>query len=185
MAKAQPNDTELQALQSSTNTIKFAKVAMPMCKDNPWCDMSRGTPRPCVPQQFRCTVFESLHHLSHPGIRATQRLVTARFFWPRINSDVRQWACSCLKCQRGKIYHHTSIPLAIFNIPDVRFNQLHIDLVGLLLPSQGYTYLLTCMIVQQTLWLKLSSVGGLLNLEYPLLSLPTEVSSLNLHYGHS
>lgn len=72
MAKARPSDRELQALQSSTNTIKFAKVAMPMCKDTLWCDISTGTPRPFVPQQFRRTVFESLHQLSHPAVRATQ-----------------------------------------------------------------------------------------------------------------
>ena len=52
-------------------------------------DTSTGTPRPYVPQQFRHKVFESLHNLSHPGIRATQHLVTARYFWPGMNSDIR------------------------------------------------------------------------------------------------
>ena len=34
-------------------------------------------------------MFNSLHNLSHPGIRATQKLITSRFVWPGINSDVR------------------------------------------------------------------------------------------------
>ena len=51
--------------------------------------MSTGVPRPYVPQQFRKTVFDSLHSLSHPNIRATQRLITARYVWPNINQDVR------------------------------------------------------------------------------------------------
>ena len=145
MAKAQPTDTDLQTLQTSSNNIKFARVAMPMCKDTLLCDTSTGTPRPYVPQQFRRAVFNSLHDLSHPGIRATQRLVTARFFWPGMNTDVRHWTRSCLRCQRSKIYRHTTTPLTIFNNPDVRFDHIHLDLVGPLPPSQGYTYLLTCI----------------------------------------
>ena len=58
--------------------------------------MSTGVPRPYVPQQFRKTVFDSLHSLSHPSIRATQRLITARYVWPNINQDVRNWAKCCL-----------------------------------------------------------------------------------------
>ena len=145
MAKAQPTDTDLQTLQTSSNNIKFARVAMPMCKDTLLCDTSTGTPRPYVPQQFRRAVFNSLHDLSHPGIRATQRLVTARFFWPGMNTDVRHWTRSCLRCQRSKIYRHTTTPLTTFNNPDVRFDHIHLDLVRPLPPSQGYTYLLTCI----------------------------------------
>ena len=89
MAKAHPTDIDLQTLQTSSNNIKFARVTMPMCKDTLLCDASTGTPHPYVPQQLRHTIFNSLHNLSHPGIRATQRLVTARF-WPgiRMNTDV-------------------------------------------------------------------------------------------------
>ena len=145
MAKAQPTDTDLQTLQTSSNNIKFARVAMPMCKDTLLCDTSTGTPRPYVPQQFRRAVFNSLHDLSHPGIRDTQRLVTARFFWPGMNNDARHWTRSCLRCQRSKIYRHTTTPLTTFNNPDVRFDHIHLDLVGPLPLSQGYTYLLTCI----------------------------------------
>ena len=145
MAKDQPTDKDLQTLQTSSNNIKFARVAMPMCKDSLLCDTSTGTSRPYVPQQFRRTAFNSLHDLSHPGIRATQRLVTARFFWPGMNTDARCWTRSCLRCQRSKIYRHTTTPLTTFNNPDVRFDHLHLDLVGPLPPSQGYIYLLTCI----------------------------------------
>ena len=124
MAKAQPTDTNLQTLQTSSNNIKFARVAMPMCKDTLLCDTSTGTSRPYVPQQFRSAVFNSLHDLSHPGIRATQRLVTALFFWPGMNTDVRHWTHSCLRCQQSKIYRHTTTPLTTFNNPDVRFDQI-------------------------------------------------------------
>ncbi len=67
------------------------------------------------------------HGLSHPGIRATQKLITARFVWPGINSDVRRWTRSCVQCQRAKIQRHTTAPLTPFPTPDNRFDVIHID----------------------------------------------------------
>ena len=145
MAKAQPSETDLQDSRLPDTTIKFARVVLPVCTDTLLYDISTGTPRPYVPEQFRHTVFDALHSLSHPGIRATQRLITTRFFWPRMNSDIRHWARSCIQCQKAKIHRHTVTPLATFNTPDVRFDQVHIDLVGPLPISQGFTYLLTCV----------------------------------------
>ena len=110
------------------------------------CDMSTGTSQPYVPQPFRQAAFHALHFLSHPGIRATQRLVTARYVWPRINADVRQWARSCLQCQRTKLQRQTITSPGTFALPDARFDHVHIDLVGTLPPFKGtYSYLLTCV----------------------------------------
>ena len=88
MAQAQPDVTDLQPLQSANNALQFTRVTLPMCTDTLLCETSTGTPRPYVPEHFRHIVFNSLHFLSHPGVRATQRLVTSRFFWPRMNADV-------------------------------------------------------------------------------------------------
>ena len=98
-----------------------------------------------VPQSWRHAVFDSLHGLSHPGIRATQRLIAASYVWPQMNSDVCRWARSCLHCQRSKIHRHTRTPLTPFPVPDARFSTVHIDLVGPLPPSRDHTYLLTCV----------------------------------------
>jgi len=65
----------------------------PMCTDTLLCI---GTSRPYMPEQFQHKVFDSLHSLPHPKIRATKQLVTERFFWPKMNSNIQQWACSCL-----------------------------------------------------------------------------------------
>ena len=91
------------------------------------------------------TVFDSLHGLSHPGIRETQKLITSRFVWPGINADVRRWTRSCIRCQRAKIQTHSRAPLSSFPTPAARFDVVHIDLVGPLPPSRGFTYLLTCV----------------------------------------
>ena len=89
--------------------------------------------------------FNSLHNLSHPGVRATQRLITARYLWPGMNTDVRQWTRIYPQCQTVKVHRHTRSPLSRFLPPDARFDHVHIDLVGPLPTSQNCTYLLTCV----------------------------------------
>ena len=146
LAAAQRDDRELQNLLSSPDTsLVLRDISLPTSASTIVCDTSTGTPRPFVPAKFRQAVFHTMHSLSHPGIRATQRLITARYVWPKINSDVRQWAQNCIQCQRSKIHRHTITPLSTFATPDARFDHIHIDLVGPLPPSNGYVYLLTCI----------------------------------------
>ena len=73
-------------------TIALANSHKPL-----YCNTSTGTQCPLAWHQI---VLDSLHGLSHPGIRATQKLITARFVWPGINADIRQPA---YKFQRAKI----------------------------------------------------------------------------------
>ena len=146
MAKTQATDPHIRSLQSSPSSALIVEaVPLANAADPLYCDTSTGSHRPLVPLPWRRIVFESLHGLSHPGIRATQKLITARFVWPGINSDVRRWTRSCIQCQRAKIQRHTSAPLSSFPTPDARFDVIHINLVGPLPPSQGFTYLLTCV----------------------------------------
>ena len=58
---------------------------------------------------------------------------------------MRRWARSCPKCQRAKVHRHYTAPLATFTTPNIRFDRVHIDLVGPLPPSNGCAYLLTCI----------------------------------------
>jgi len=110
MASAQENDPDIARLRSSSTSLSLAPVPLPMCESTILCDMSTGTPRPIVPAEFRRTVFDMLHSLSHPGIRATQKLLTDRYVWPNINSDVRRWTRTCLPCQKSKVQRHTVTP---------------------------------------------------------------------------
>jgi cleavage and polyadenylation specificity factor subunit 1 len=146
MATEQSKDPDLTRLQSSTTTsLRFDAVPLAMSDGTVICDTSTVVSRPFVPVSFRKAVFDSLHSLSHPGIRATQRLITARYVWPGINADVRRWTRSCLQCQRSKVQRHTVTPLSTFSTPDVRFDKVHIDIVGPLPSSNGYSYILTCI----------------------------------------
>ena len=143
MAAAQQSDTEISDLQ--TSSLQLQPLPIPTSDLTILCDMSTGVPRPYVPQRFRQTVFDSLHSLSHPSIRATQHLITSRYVWPNINKDVRKWARCCIQCQKSKIQRHTTVSLGKFKTPDARFDNIHIDIVGPLPPSKGSVYLLTCI----------------------------------------
>ena len=146
MARVQQEDPKLQDAQYSS--LQLRTVYLPTVDATVLCNygnMSTGTPRPYVPQPFRHAVFDALHSLSHPGICARQRLVTARYVWPCINADVCKWARSCLQCQRTKVQQHTVTSSGTFTPPDARFDHIHFDLVGPLAPCQGYSYLLTCV----------------------------------------
>ena len=145
MAKAQAKDPELDKLRQSSTSLKLQTLPVPASTTTIVCDLSTGTPRPYVPQSYRRLVFNSLHSLSHPGVKATERLVTSRYVWPNMKADVRKWAQTCVQCQRSKVQRHTVTPLSTFSTPDARFDMVHIDLVGPLPPSKGYTYLLTCV----------------------------------------
>ena len=145
LAHAQTDDEELQSLISSPGTLQLKELPLHDSSSTIVCDVSTGTQRPYVPQLFRRAVFDCLHNLAHPGIKATQKLVASRYIWPSINKDVRAWARTCIPCQRSKIHRHTVAPLSSFQAPHARFAHVHIDLVGLLPISNGCSYILTCI----------------------------------------
>lgn len=146
MADAQATDQDIVRLLSSpSSSLKVEAVPLTMSDSTILCDTSTGVARPLVPKDYRRVVFESLHNLSHPSIRATQRLLTARYVWPSIQADSRKWTRTCLQCQKSKVQRHTVTPLQTFATPASRFDRIHIDIVGPLPPSQGFSYLLTCI----------------------------------------
>ncbi|GBN63692.1 hypothetical protein AVEN_180260-1 [Araneus ventricosus] len=57
--------------------------------------------------------------------------------------NIKEWVRCCEPCQRSKVQRHTKTPLGTFSLPDARFQQIHIDIVGPLPPSDGCIYLLT------------------------------------------
>ena len=70
MARTQVTDSQIRALQSApSSTLVVEAVPLANSSDPLYCDTSTGTQRPLVPLVWRRTVFDSLHGLSHPGIR--------------------------------------------------------------------------------------------------------------------
>ncbi|CAH8500953.1 unnamed protein product [Schistosoma haematobium] len=145
MAKHQKLDTELQKLlQSKETKLLFQNIPINN-KDTLTCDTSTGKTRPFVPFGMRRNIFEKLHNISHPGIKATVKLVTDRFVWPKINTDVRKWSRECVQCQKSKVHRHIISPTGIFPAACARFDHIHINIVGPLPISNGYTHILTCI----------------------------------------
>nr|VZI33787.1 unnamed protein product [Spirometra erinaceieuropaei] len=109
------------------------------------CDVSTPSHRPFVPPSLRRKVFSSLHNLSHPGSRATDKLVSDRFVWPGMHKDLKAWTLACIACQRSKIQRHNKAPIGTFPGPGARFSHVHLDIVGPLPLSNGCSYILTCV----------------------------------------
>ena len=107
------------------------------------CDTSMGYPRPLVPPSLRREVFDSMHGLSHPGTRATKRLISKEFAWHHMSRDVTIWCRECQECQKAKVHRHTKTAIPVIPVPEKAFCHVHVDIVGPLPYCHGYSYLLT------------------------------------------
>ncbi len=115
-------------------------------------DVSTGNFRPIVPLKFRKKNFDHFHNVAHLGRLASRRIISSRFVWRSLSSNVTASACWCLACQRGKIYRHTRlVPLPI-PILQRRFSHLHVDLVGPLQNSNKLNIFLPLVIARPSGW---------------------------------
>jgi len=110
-----------------------------------FCDISLGSPRPLVPLPLQRAVFEQLHNVAHPGVRATRRLISTRFVWSHMATKLGQWTRECVRCQLSKTHQTVNLKAAVMPVPVRRFSHVHIDLVGPLPASGGCTQILTMM----------------------------------------
>ncbi|TWW56016.1 Retrovirus-related Pol polyprotein from transposon 297 [Takifugu flavidus] len=118
MAVDQTTDSDVQALKSAATGLQLREVHFGSTGVTLLCDVSTGQLRPVVPAVWRRRVFDSVHNLSHPGRKASQRLVAAKFVWHGLRKDVRDWAAMCVTCQRSKVQCHARAPLAPFPVPE-------------------------------------------------------------------
>jgi len=76
LAAAQESDDEVRTLLVNTTTLQLIRILIPGTSVELYCDTSSGKPRPYVPSPLRRQIFNSTHSLSHPGIKATAKLVS-------------------------------------------------------------------------------------------------------------
>ena len=100
------------------------------------CDTSTSYPRPFVPCTLRKSIFDSLHAISHPGIKSSIKMIKARFYWPHMDKTIKELCASCTSCQQANIYRHTKSPVQTLEIPSSRFHTVHIDKTGPLPPAK-------------------------------------------------
>ena len=151
MAQTQQEDAGVQAYRTAITRLVLADLTIPGTNTTLLCDVSTGVSRPIVPLSWRRMVFDAFHGLSHPGIKTTRKMIAARFVWHGINKQVGLWAKICVPCQRAKVQRHVTAPLEHGQLPDCRFQKIHVDIVGPLPISQGKTYLFT-IIDRYTRW---------------------------------
>jgi transposase InsO family protein len=138
----------LQATKSSSLAVRTVQAEGASLL----CDVARGITRPLVPVEDRPAVFHAIHNVAHPGIRATKRMLTARFVWKGVGKDVAAMYRACQQCQRGKVHKQPAAPVQAIPVPARKFSHMHVDLVGPLpASSEGHVYLLT-IIDRSTRW---------------------------------
>ncbi len=149
LADAQAGCTETQAAAASTFLqIKLFQVG----GKNLICDVSLPNPRPVVPVSFRRVVFDHVHSIAYPGIRATKRMISARYVWRGMAANITSFCRDFQRCARGKVTTTVHTQIQPIQLPVKRFSHVHIDIVGPLPASPGgCTHLLT-MVDRSTRW---------------------------------
>ena len=113
------------------------------------CIVHNGILKPVVPKNLRKRLFQQIHGLSHPGVKATISLLRNKYFWPKMINDIRKWTKFCLKCQLNKVTRHTKAGFGTFPSCEKfehsceKFEHVHVDLIHLTEQENGYRYVFT------------------------------------------
>ena len=152
---AEQHEDLLSSLPSSSS-LRLERLPLASASDpgtTILCDVSLDRPRPVVPPSWTQRVFDCIHGISHAGAKATLREISRRFVWRGLRADVIRLARLCQDCQVSKVHRHVRAPLVQRPVPLERFSSLHVDLVGPLPESEGFSYLFT-VIDRTTRWLE-------------------------------
>ena len=86
------------------------------------------------------------HHLlptaGHAGIKRTLNTIRLRYYWKDMGKDIEKFIRSCKQCQLNK-QEHSEIPMTITTTARKAFDKIYLDIVGPLLKSNGFEYILT------------------------------------------
>lgn len=142
LAREQRGCREVAELAHSAS-LKVERRDFPEVSGGILVDVSTGTDRPLIPSAMQRGVFDRIHNLSHPGARATRKLLSERFVFKGMASKSNVWAKACHRCQQAKVSRHQRTPLSRPPTPTDRFAALHVDLVGPLPEVSGLKYIFT------------------------------------------
>ena len=111
IAASQRADPDVQAYCTAITGLKLENVQFGPNGATLLCDTSTGQPRPIIPVGWRRKVFDLVHGLSHPSVRATRQLMANKFVWHGLRKQVGLWAKACIPCQTSKVQRHIRAPL--------------------------------------------------------------------------
>jgi len=136
----------MREYQGSESNLRLRKIDVPGAGIAAFCDTAGATPRPFLTKSFRRAAFDSIHNLAHPGINTMLKLTAERYVSPSKRTDCRNWARTCVPCQRAKITRHVAAPIGKFTLPSRRFGHIHLDMPIVVMPSsKGKRYCHTCV----------------------------------------
>lgn len=135
LSAQQAEDLELRQLVNNptSTSLIINQIETPNLNSSVYCNINQTKARPFIPTNMRTAIFKKFQNLTHPGNRATKKLISDRFVWRSMQQDLGQWARACVGCQKAKINRHTR----------ERFQIVHLNLVGPLPPSKDFVYYLT------------------------------------------
>lgn len=142
IAKAQGEDDDVQRWRREgyrDQTLREVKIGN---NESVLCSKFQGVDRPIIPKKMQHQIFLQVHNIAHNGLKATLRLIRSRYYWPKMTADIRKWHRTCKVCQLVKVTRHSNPERGQF--PQCKkFEHVHLDLVGPMRPSRGYTHLCT------------------------------------------
>lgn len=139
LVSLQEQDPELKAILNGTIVCSGTLVKV----GNIYCNILNDQPRRYIPSSLRMKMFKDYHNLAHPGIRATKKYITSKYFWPNMNKDITQWTRTCISCQKAKVVRHNTAATQSIPPASSKFSEIHLDLVGPLPINKNNRYLLT------------------------------------------
>ena len=101
----------VQAYRTAITNLRLEDIPIGNSNISLLCNVSTGRPRPIVPISWRRRVFDAIHGLSHPSIRATRKLVASKFIWHGLQKQVWLWTKKCVASQKAKIQRHVKAPI--------------------------------------------------------------------------
>ena len=88
IADEQRKDATLDKLKDTSLQLK--EYPVPFGTKTILCDVKTGHSRPYIPPSLRKRLLTHFHNISHPGRRATTKLISNRFVWPNMHTDIKK-----------------------------------------------------------------------------------------------
>lgn len=179
------NIREICMIKNKENEIFIEKLLEEVKKTE-----ERSGPRICILKDVeriddkddRRVILNDFHLLpssGHAGMRRMSNNIKKYYYWPGLDSDIKDFVKRCDKCQRQKYTRPTKEPMVITTTANSAFEKVFLDLVGPLeRDNENFSYILT-------LQCELSKYVE----AYPLISKKTEevaksfVNNFILRYG--
>ena len=103
LAKAQLKDEEHLNFLESNHSLKIKSVPVADTSFTLLYDKSiSGKLRPLVPSRHRRTIFNSIHNLSHSGIKSTIQMIADRYVWLDMKNNVTFWCPTAFNVKKPK-----------------------------------------------------------------------------------